>query len=103
MAAIVDDLALENYGFGGDHPFDPLRVRLALEALRGTRAAGGLPFLLPGSATDEDLTTVHSLTYVRLVQEAGRGAAELSDLRTTVSEPRTIPSSPVCTRPAPAW
>jgi len=31
MAAIVHDLALENYGFGGDHPFDPLRVRLALE------------------------------------------------------------------------
>ena len=30
-AAIVHDLALENYGFGGDHPFDPLRVRLALE------------------------------------------------------------------------
>ncbi|HEX5913842.1 MAG TPA: acetoin utilization protein AcuC, partial [Rubrobacter sp.] len=79
-AAIVHDLALENYGFGGDHPFDPLRVRLALELCEALGLLEDYPFISPGPATDEDLTTVHSLTYVRMVQKAGRGAAELSDL-----------------------
>src|SRR3712207_7860605 len=30
-AAIVHDTALESYGFGGEHPFNPLRIRLTLE------------------------------------------------------------------------
>jgi acetoin utilization protein AcuC len=42
-ASLVHDLALERYGFGGDHPFNPLRLRLTLElceaagSSRGTR------------------------------------------------------------------
>jgi acetoin utilization protein AcuC len=79
-AAIVHDLDLEDYGFGGDHPFNPLRVRLALELCDASGLLADYPFVSPEPANDEDLTTVHSLTYVRMVQRAGRGAAALSDL-----------------------
>ena len=80
-AAIVHDAALESYGFGGDHPFNPLRLRLTLELCGDLGLLEDYPLRPSAPATDEDLTTVHSLTYVRMVQEAGRGAALLSDLR----------------------
>jgi acetoin utilization protein AcuC len=79
-AAIVHDLALEDYGFGGNHPFNPLRLRLALELCEALGLLEGYPFHSSGPATEENLITVHSLTYVRMVQEAGRDAAALSDL-----------------------
>jgi acetoin utilization protein AcuC len=79
-AAIIHDLALENYGFGGKHPFNPLRVRLVLELCETLGLLEDYPFVSSEPATDEDLTTVHSLTYVRMVQKAGRSAAALSDL-----------------------
>ena len=79
-AAIVHDSALESYGFGGDHPFNRLRLRLTLELYRDLGLLDGYPLIPSEPATDGDLTTVHSLTYVRMVQEAGRGAARLSRL-----------------------
>jgi acetoin utilization protein AcuC len=79
-AAIVHDLALEAYGFGGDHPFNPLRIRLTLELCEALGLLGGYPFVTTEPATDEDLTTVHTLTYVRMVQEAGRGEGDLWEL-----------------------
>jgi acetoin utilization protein AcuC len=72
-------LVLEDYGFGGDHPFNPLRLRLALELCEALGLLEDYPFVTSKPATDEDLSTVHSLTYVRMVQKAGR-AADLSDL-----------------------
>jgi len=79
-AAIVHDLALENYGFGGEHPFNPLRVRLALELCEALGLLEDYPFVPSEPATDEDLMTVHSLTYVRMVQKAGRSLSSLADL-----------------------
>jgi acetoin utilization protein AcuC len=79
-AAVVHDLAIEAYGFGGDHPFNPLRIRLTLELCEALGLLQDYPFIGSEPATDEDLTTVHSLTYVRLVQKAGRGVGELWDL-----------------------
>jgi acetoin utilization protein AcuC len=79
-AVIVHDLELETYGFGGDHPFNPLRIRLTLELCEAAGLLEGYPFVASEPATDEDLTTVHSLTYVRLVQKAGRGGGDLWDL-----------------------
>ena len=79
-AAIVHDLALEGYGFGGDHPFNPRRVRLALELCEALGLLEHFPFVPSEPATEEDLTTVHNLTYVRMVQKAGSGAGDLSDL-----------------------
>jgi acetoin utilization protein AcuC len=79
-AAIVHDLALEAYGFGEDHPFNPLRIRLTLELCEALGLLEGYPFVVSEPATDDDLTTVHSLTYVRMVQEAGRGGGDPWDL-----------------------
>jgi acetoin utilization protein AcuC len=79
-AAIVHDLALENYGFGGDHPFNPLRVRLALELCETLGLLEDHPFVSSEPATDEDLRTVHSLTYVRMVQNASRSLGSPADL-----------------------
>ena len=79
-AAIVHDTNLESYGFGGEHPFNPLRLRLTLELCEDLGLLEDYPLTPSEPATDEDLTTVHNLTYVRMVQQAGIGAAMLSDL-----------------------
>ncbi len=79
-AVIVHDAALESYGFGGEHPFNPLRLRLTLELCRDLGLLEDYPLTPSEPATDADLTTVHSLTYIRMVQQAGRGAARLSRL-----------------------
>ena len=79
-AVMVHDAALEEYGFGGDHPFNPLRLRLTLELCEALGLLEGYPLVDCEPATVEDLTTVHSLTYVRRVQDAGRGMGALSDL-----------------------
>ena len=79
-AAIVHDTALESYGFGGEHPFNPLRLRLTLELCENMGLLEDYPLTPSEPATVRDLTTVHNLTYVRMVQEAGRGSALLSDL-----------------------
>ena len=78
-AAVVHDTALEAYGFGGDHPFNPLRIRLTLELCEALGLLDGYPFVASDPASDADLTTVHSLTFVRMVQKAGRGHGDLSD------------------------
>jgi acetoin utilization protein AcuC len=79
-AALVHDLSLEAYGFGADHPFNPLRIRLTLELCEALGLLEGYPFVVSEPATEEDLTTVHSLTYVRMVEKAGRGEGEPWDL-----------------------
>jgi acetoin utilization protein AcuC len=79
-ASLVHDLALERYGFGGDHPFNPLRVRLTLELCEAAGLMGNRPLDGSEPATVEDLTTVHSLNYVRRVQWAGSGTKIVSDL-----------------------
>ena len=77
---MVHDLALETYGFGGEHPFNPLRLRLTLELCEELQLLEDYPFVGSEPANEEDLTTVHSLNYVRRVQWAGRGMEALSDL-----------------------
>jgi len=79
-AAVVHDLALEAYGFGGDHPFNPLRIRMTLELCEALGLLEDHTFVVSERATVEDLTTVHSLTYVRLVQKAGGGVGDPWDL-----------------------
>lgn len=79
-AVVVHDHSLEAYGFGGDHPFNPLRIRLTLELCEALGLLDDYPFISAEPATDVDLTTVHSLTYVRMVQKAGRGEGGLIDL-----------------------
>ena len=77
-AVMVHDLALEGYGFGGEHPFNPLRLRLTLELCEAAGLLKDYPLVGAVPATVEDLTTVHSLNYVRRVQWAGRGTRVLT-------------------------
>ncbi|CAN5546190.1 acetoin utilization protein AcuC [soil metagenome] len=79
-AAVVHDRSLETYGFGDDHPFNPLRVRMTLELCDTLDLFEGYTFFGPESASEEDLLTVHSLTYIRLVQQAGQGTANPVEL-----------------------
>ena len=79
-ATFVHDTALEAYGFGGNHPFNPLRLRLTLELCEELGLLEGYDLTPSEPAADADLTTVHSLTYVRMVQGAGERSAALSDL-----------------------
>jgi acetoin utilization protein AcuC len=79
-AALVHDLALESYGFGGDHPFNPLRIRMTLELCEALGLLEGYPFVGSEPATEDDLRSVHSLTYVRMVERAGRGVGDPLEL-----------------------
>jgi acetoin utilization protein AcuC len=79
-SALVHDRAMEDYGFGGDHPFNPLRIRLTFEVCDALGLLAEHEMLPADLATDEDLTTVHTLTYVRMVQQAARGEADPLDL-----------------------
>lgn len=79
-SAIVHDRILETYGFGDDHPFNPLRIRLTRELCESLGLFEGYEFVAPEPASEEDLLTAHSLTYIRLVQEAGRAAADAAEL-----------------------
>ncbi|WP_220095723.1 hypothetical protein, partial [Klebsiella variicola] len=59
-AAIVHDRSLEEYGFGEDHPFNPLRIRLTLELCDALGLLAGYRFLRPEPVSEEELTSVHT-------------------------------------------
>ncbi|MGF1472763.1 MAG: acetoin utilization protein AcuC [Rubrobacteraceae bacterium] len=75
-ATVVHDRALEAYGFGDGHPFNPLRIRLTLELCEALGLFAGREFAAPEPAGETDLLTVHNLTYIRLVEEAGMGLGD---------------------------
>ena len=76
----VHDRAMEEYGFGGDHPFNPVRLRMTIELCESLGLLEGGPFVAPEPATDEDLRTVHYASYVRRVQLASRGEGDIEEL-----------------------
>jgi len=77
---VVHGRGLEDYGFGAGHPFNPIRLRMTMELCDALGLLDGYDFVEPEPATEEDLLTVHSLTYLRLVQEASRGEGDAADL-----------------------
>ena len=79
-AAFVHDEALEEYGFGEDHPFNPVRLRMTIELCESLGLLRGYPFVGSEPATEEDLTTVHYSSYVRRVEEASRGEGNFEEL-----------------------
>ena len=79
-AAFVHDKALEEYGFGEDHPFNPVRLRMTIELCESLGLLEGYPFVGSEPATEKDLTTVHYSSYVRRVEEASRGGGDLEEL-----------------------
>ncbi|HWG85526.1 MAG TPA: acetoin utilization protein AcuC [Deinococcales bacterium] len=66
----------QEYRLRRGHPFDPVRVEASRSLIE---ACGLLPpeLVVPAEAAgDEDLLSVHSEVYLRVVKEASRGAAE---------------------------
>lgn len=80
-AAFVHSRSLEEYGFGGDHPFKPIRTRMLVELCESLGLLEKHQMIKPEPATDEDLTLVHAKSYVKRVKEASRGEGELEDLQ----------------------
>ena len=73
--ALIYGEAYHHYRFTDEHPFNPLRLRLAVELI----AACGLldadhRLVPPRRATDAELLTVHSPAFVAAVRAASRGA-----------------------------
>ncbi|TCJ19922.1 acetoin utilization protein AcuC [Rubrobacter taiwanensis] len=91
-AAIVHSPELEAYGFGDEHPFNPRRLRLTLRLCEELGLFEGYSFVKPEPATVEDLQTVHSLNYIRRVQEAGKMQ---TDFETLVHYGLGTPDNPV--------
>lgn len=54
---------------------------MTLELCESLGLFDGYQFVAPEPATEEDLLTVHNLTYLRLVQQAGSGLGDASELR----------------------
>jgi acetoin utilization protein AcuC len=75
--ALVYGDRYHDYQFSEGHPFNPLRLRLAVELIE---ACGLLTpdhrLLPPRHATDAELLTAHSPSYVAAVQAASRGELE---------------------------
>lgn len=69
-AAFVHDRSLEEYGFGEDHPFNPLRLRLTLSLCEELGLLEDYGFMSPDAASEEELLLVHGPDYIRTVQEA---------------------------------
>ncbi len=79
-AVFVHDAAMEEYGFGSDHPFNPIRLRMTIELCESLGLLKESQFVSPEPATNEDLRTVHYSSYVRRVQMAGHGEGDLEEL-----------------------
>lgn len=80
VAAVVHGPELETYGFGEGHPFNPIRLRMTMELCESLGMFESYDFVGSDPATEEDLLTVHSLTYIRLVQQAAAGIADPVEL-----------------------
>lgn len=79
-AALIYGEQYFQYQFNDEHPFNPLRLRLAVELIE---ACGLLDretqLLAPRAATDAELLTVHSEPYIAAVRAAGVGALTASE------------------------
>ncbi|ASR37472.1 acetoin utilization protein AcuC [Prauserella marina] len=68
-SAVVWDPALLGYDMGGDHPFNPVRLRLTIELATALGVLDDVPLLVPGPASDE-LYRAHAPGYIEAVKEA---------------------------------
>ena len=54
-SVMVHHKALESYGFGDEHPFNPFRIRLTLDLCEALGLFEGAEFAGAGRASEEDL------------------------------------------------
>lgn len=77
--ALIYGDSYHDYQFNEDHPFNPLRLRLAVEMID---ACGLLDreeqLLAPRQATDAEIALVHSPEFITAVRAAGEGTLSAS-------------------------
>jgi acetoin utilization protein AcuC len=77
--AFVHDPSLEDYVFGEGHPFQPVRIRMAIELPEALGLLTGYSLIESELATDEEIGRVHYTSYINGVREAGRGQGYLDE------------------------
>jgi acetoin utilization protein AcuC len=70
---VIWDDALLGYDLGGRHPLNPIRLDLTIRLARSLGVLEGVQPLAPVQATDDELRTVHSGSYLAAVKQAPRG------------------------------
>lgn len=73
-SAFVYSPLFQKYKFSKEHPFNQMRVELALDMLRSLKAINDQDFIAPRQATDEELALVHDKGFIQAVQKAGQGS-----------------------------
>jgi acetoin utilization protein AcuC len=68
--AVVWDPSLLNYDFGGQHPFNPVRLDLTIRLATELGVLDGVPLLVPDPAGDSELRRIHTDEYLEAVKSA---------------------------------
>jgi acetoin utilization protein AcuC len=69
-AAVVWTDDFLGYDLGGGHPLNPIRLDLTIRLARALGVLDGVQTIEPVQATDDELRTVHSDDYIRVVKSA---------------------------------
>jgi len=67
-ACVVFNERLTSYDFGPSHPMAPMRVDLTMQLARELGVLDGLEVVGAGPASDDDLSLVHSPSYIERVK-----------------------------------
>jgi acetoin utilization protein AcuC len=87
MAAVIYHPAYGSYAFGDRHPFNPVRVEMALDLLE--RIGHPVTPISPAPATREEVLDVHEDYYVRRVEALSRGEEVADAVRYGLGTPDT--------------
>jgi acetoin utilization protein AcuC len=68
--AVVWDPSLLNYDFGGQHPFNPVRLDLTIRLATELGVLDGVPLLVPDPAGESELLRIHTDEYLEAVKSA---------------------------------
>ncbi|PRX46458.1 acetoin utilization protein AcuC [Prauserella shujinwangii] len=68
--AVVWDSALLAYDLGGEHPFNPVRLDLAIRLATALGVLDDVPLLVPEPATEAELYRAHTAEYLEAVKQA---------------------------------
>ncbi|MBA0125701.1 acetoin utilization protein AcuC [Haloechinothrix sp. YIM 98757] len=68
--AVVWHSSLLSYDFGAGHPFNPVRLDLAVRLARELGVLDGVSLLVPEEAEERDLVRAHTANYVDAVKRA---------------------------------
>jgi acetoin utilization protein AcuC len=74
MCKIIYHPDYSNYNLGQGHPFDPVRIEMVIDLLKELGLLKDV--ILPDSVSPEELYSVHSPDYIKIVESASVGNIE---------------------------